>query len=156
MKQRENILAGKGEPFSLGEGLDFMRLLWAIDHAIQSKSKSMEAGLGVTGLQRLVIRIVGRFPGIPAGQLAEILQIHPSTLTGVVKRLERRKLIRRRTDARDGRRLLLGLTARGNDLDVDAEGSIESAVQGVLAGIPRNQLEATQAVLTRLAQSLKE
>src|SRR5438132_8459125 len=37
---------------------------------------------------RLVMRIVGRFPGIAAGRVAQILHVHPSTLTGILKRSE--------------------------------------------------------------------
>ena len=62
----------------LGEVLDFMRMLWSIDHGLQTTSKRMEATLGVTGLQRMVLRLVGRFPGISAGHLARILHVHVS------------------------------------------------------------------------------
>ena len=50
--------------------LDFMRLLWGIEHRLQSASKRMEAALGITGPQRLVLRVVARFPGLSAGDLA--------------------------------------------------------------------------------------
>src|SRR6185436_8768825 len=95
----EELDDGKGPP--LGAVLDFMRLLWAVDHALQSASKRMEATHGVTGPQRLVVRIVGRFPGIAAGRIAEILHVHPSTLTGILKRLEQRQILTRRSDPRD-------------------------------------------------------
>ena len=42
---------------ALGEELDFMRLLWAVDHGLQQRSKRMAAEIGLTGPQRLVIRI---------------------------------------------------------------------------------------------------
>ena len=71
----------------LGAVLDFMRRLWALDHALQSISKRMETTLGLTGPQRLVIRIVGHSPGISAGKLAELMHVHHSTLTGVLGRL---------------------------------------------------------------------
>jgi len=48
----------------------------------------MAATLG-TGPQRLVIRIIGRFPSIHARQLGDILHLHPSSLTAPLKRLER-------------------------------------------------------------------
>ena len=141
---------------ALGPVLDFMRLIWAIDHALQRTSKRMASTLGVTGPQRLVIRIVGRFPGIAAGRLAEILHIHPSTLTGVLKRLERQELIRRRPDPRDGRRSLLGLTGKGRQLNVEVEGTIESVVQHALTDISPSKLVAAQEVLGRLARALQE
>ncbi|MGK4004679.1 MarR family transcriptional regulator [Sorangium sp. So ce1036] len=139
----------------LGEVLDFMKLLWAVDHGLQSTSKRMEAKMGVTGPQRLVIRIVGRYPGISAGQLAEIMQLHPSTLTGVLKRLQERGIIERRTDPNDGRRALLGLTARGRDLDSLRTGTVEAAVRQALKTMPRRKLEAAQDVLAAVAEALQ-
>jgi len=56
----------------LGPVLEFMKLLWAVDHGLQSISKHMESRFGITGPQRLVVRIVGRFPGISAGALADV------------------------------------------------------------------------------------
>ena len=97
----------------VGDAIDFLRLVWAVDHALQRRSKSMAATLGITGPQRLVIRIIGRFPSIHARQLADILHLHPSSLTALLKRLERRDLVRRWPDERDRRRWLLGLTRQG-------------------------------------------
>ena len=67
--------------------LDFLRLLWSIEHGLQRVSKRMEAELGITGPQRLVLRVVGRFPGLSAGELAHIVRLHPITITGILKRL---------------------------------------------------------------------
>src|SRR5437660_11103832 len=120
----------KGPP--LGAVLDFMRLLWAVDHALQSASKRMEAAYGITGPQRLVVRIVGRFPGIAAGRVAEILHVHPSTLTGIPKRLEARAIVQRRSDPRDARRALFSLTTKGKKLDTLRTGTVEQAVRRVL------------------------
>lgn len=138
----------------LGEVFAFMRLLWAVDHGLQSTSKRMAARLGITGPQRLVLRIVGHFPGIPAGQLAKILHVDKSTLTGVLKRLERADLIRRSTDPGDGRRALFGLTPRGKRLDIATEGTVESAVKATLERATRRELDCTRAVLTKLAVAL--
>jgi DNA-binding MarR family transcriptional regulator len=140
----------------LGEILEFMRLVWAVDHSLQRASKRMERILGVTGPQRLVLRIVGRFPGICAGDLARLLHVHPSTLTGILARLERQRLIRRRSDPRDGRRSLLGLTGKGRRFDVATEGTIEAAVSRVLEHAPAEAIQAARDVLRAIAASLEE
>lgn len=139
----------------LGEALEFMRLLWAVDHGLQRESKRMAAALGVTGPQRLVIRVVGRFPGLSAGQLAEILHLHPSTLTGVLRRLERKGLLARRQDPRDRRRAVLGLSAAGRRLDVEASGTIEAVMKNVLAGRAGKETLAAREVLLALAERLE-
>lgn len=140
----------------LGPVLDFMRALWALDHSLQSASKRMEAQLGVTAPQRLVIRIVGRFPGISAGEVSEILHLHPSTLTGVLKRLEQRGLVARRADPGDARRALLDLTDRGRDVDGLRSGTVESAVRRALRRMPpaavRTVREATELLAGELAR----
>lgn len=140
----------------LGEVLEFLRVIWAVHHGLERTSKDMEARLGVTGPQRLVLRIVGRFPGIGAGPLARTLHVHPSTLTGVLKRLERRGLLDRRPDPRDGRRISLGLTTRGRRVDLATTGTVEAAVKRTLSGVPRSKLRATEAVLRALARSLEQ
>ena len=138
----------------VGDAIDFLRLIWAVDHALQRRSKSMAAALAVTGPQRLVIRIIGRFPGIHAKQLADVLHLHPSSLTALMKRLERRGLIRRQADQRDRRRWLLGLTRRGQALNRDTPGTIEAAVQRTLHGTTRLNLDGARVVLSRLAREL--
>jgi DNA-binding MarR family transcriptional regulator len=140
----------------LGEQLEFMRLLWAIDHGLQTRSKRMSASLGVTGPQRLVIRIVGRFPGVSAGQLARILHLDPSTLTGILRRLEHSGLLVRKRDPRDARRAALGLSAAGRRLEVMTASTIESVTDGVIASLPRHKVRSTREVLTALARALEE
>ena len=140
----------------LGEVLEFMRVIWAVDHGLQKTSKRMGARLGVTGPQRLVIRITGRFPGVSAKQLAHILHIHPSTLTGILRRLEKGGYLQRRTDPRDGRRALLGLTARGRQLDVMSEETVEAAVATLFQALPAEKLRAAQEVLGLLADVLMQ
>ena len=141
------------EDAPLGEVLDFMRLLWALDHALQSASKRMEAAYGITGPQRLVVRIVGRFPGIAAGRIAEILHVHPSTLTGILKRLEARGVLERRADPRDARRALLGLTNQGRKLDTLRTGVVEQAERRALL-MDKNQIRAAQEMLAALTLEL--
>ncbi len=141
---------------SLTGTLDFMRLLWAVDHSLQSTSKRMEQRFGITGPQRLVVRIVGQFPRASAGEIARILQIHPSTLTGILRRLERRELIERRPDPSDGRRALFQLSKAGTDLDLLIEGTPEHAVGKALTRLASGDLDGTRRVLGALTAALDE
>jgi DNA-binding MarR family transcriptional regulator len=137
----------------LGPVLEFMKQLWALDHGLQSVSKRMEARFGITGPQRLVVRIVGRFPGISAGALAEVLHVHPSTLTGVLRRLENRGMLLRSADARDARRALFGLTPRGRKMDTLRTGTVEQAVRRVLVRLP-DDIAPAERILSALSAEL--
>ena len=131
-----------------------MRLVWAMHHGLQATSKRMAVQLGVTGPQRLVIRLVGRRPGISAGELADLLRVHPSTLTGVLRRLEERGFVARKADPEDRRRAVLNLTAQGKTIDVQRGGTVEAAVRRVIDKTPANELEATRRTLVALAHEL--
>jgi DNA-binding MarR family transcriptional regulator len=138
----------------LGEVLEFMRVIWGISHGLQSISKRMGAELGITGPQRLVIRIVGRCPGTSAGQLAEILQLHPSTLTGVLRRLEERGLVERSRGERDRREAHLRLTAAGRAIDRRHAGTVEAAVRRVMSELEPRKIETAAEVLRALEKAL--
>lgn len=139
----------------IGEVLEFMQHLWSLDHSLQKLSRTMRARYGISGPQRLVLRIVGTYPGISAGLVAETLRVHPSTLTGVFKRLVRHDLIQRDADDRDGRRAVLRLTAKGRKLVSLREDTVEEAVRSALARIPKRKVTTTKEVLALLALSLQ-
>jgi DNA-binding MarR family transcriptional regulator len=138
----------------LGEVLSFMRLLWAVAHGLESTSIRMRKSVGVTGPQRLVVRLIGHYGETTPGDLASVLHVHPSSLTGVVRRLERAKLVRRVADPTDRRRALLTLTKRGQLLNDERAGTVEGAVRETLRGLPPTKLEAVREVLATLAGAL--
>jgi MarR family transcriptional regulator, organic hydroperoxide resistance regulator len=136
------------------EVLAFMRRLWALDHALQSYSRLMQRRLGITSTRRLVVRLVGLYPGIMAGCLADLLQIDPGTLTGLVRRLEEDGILRRGGLTEDGRKVVFHLTAKGRRINQSRAGTVEEALGRTLKGIPREEIQATERVLDRLVSGL--
>jgi MarR family transcriptional regulator, organic hydroperoxide resistance regulator len=134
--------------------LQFMRLMWSVDHGLHKVSKRMAADIGLTGPQRLAIRIIGRSPGMAAGELASLMHLDPSTVTGIIRRLEQARVISRRPDPADARRARLTLTTRGRELDRRSAGTIEAAVRRALASLPQQQVAAASQVLAALAAQL--
>lgn len=142
--------------YPLGPALEFLERLWALNHALEKLSSNMVGRFGVTAQQRLIIRCLGKYPGLPAGHLAALLHVDPGTISAALRRLETKGLIERRRDQRDQRRAALGLTAKGRKLDRAAPGTVENAVELVLAEADRADLEAAVRVLERLTARLHE
>jgi MarR family transcriptional regulator, organic hydroperoxide resistance regulator len=138
----------------LGPVLSFMRTLWGLNHALESTSRRMKARFGLTAHERMVVRLVGRYPRIAAGELARILRVHPSTLTGLLKRLVHRGLLVRSVDASDARRALFTLTPRGEAVDRLKRGTVEAAVRAALASLPERDVRVTGLVLDALARAM--
>lgn len=145
----------KFEPPELEGVLGFLRMLWALDHGLQLVSKRMEAERGVTGQQRLMLRIVGQHPRLSPSQLAATMHLDPSTVTGIVKRLEKRGLVKRLPDPGDGRRVIIGLTEQGRRVNASAVRTVEALVEKALAVFPRAKIEATEEVLKTLTNVLE-
>jgi len=141
-------------PALLPDVLQFMQLLWAVAHGLERISKRMTGDLGITGPQRLVLRVVGLFPGISAGDLSTVLHVHPSTLTGVLQRLVAQRLVARSDDPADRRRAVLRLTARGSRVNAVREGTVEAAIGQALEGVSNRDRIATKRVLERLSVHL--
>jgi DNA-binding MarR family transcriptional regulator len=134
----------------IGETLRFMQQLWELAHALEVSSKRMGRTIGVTGPQRLVIRVVGQAPGITARDLADVMGIHPSTLTGILARLDRQRFLVRTVDPDDRRVARFKLTAAGRKIDRTRKGTVEAAVRRALARAD----DPTVATTSRLLQLL--
>jgi DNA-binding MarR family transcriptional regulator len=137
-----------------GNTLQFMRRLWDLVHALAVASKRMGRTLGVTGPQRLVIRVVGRAPDATASEISGILGLHPSTLTGVLVRLERQGLLQRRIDAADRRRVRFRLTPAGRRIDRERKGTVEAAVRRAIGRADPQMMAHTEAVIALLVAEL--
>ncbi|HEY1341650.1 MAG TPA: MarR family winged helix-turn-helix transcriptional regulator [Bryobacteraceae bacterium] len=138
---------------SLDPVLDFMRLLWGIEHGLQSTSKRMRASHGVTGPQRLVLLIASQSPGISAGEVAHVVRLHPSTLTGVIQRLVDKRLLIRDRDPRDTRRIRLRIAAAGQRVIRRSRGTVEAAVERALRRMSNIQVRHAREVLLTVANA---
>jgi len=114
----------------------------------------MHGKLGITGPQRLVLRIVGKFPDLMPSELAALLHLDRGTLTGILERLSAQQLLSRTANEKDGRSFLIRLTARGKLLDREVQGTVEACIQRALAALPRAKVEAAKFVLESVAKEL--
>jgi DNA-binding MarR family transcriptional regulator len=135
--------------------LRFLELLWALAHGLERTSKRMTRELGFTGPQRFVLRVVGLFPGLSAGDLAHILHVHASTLTGVLRRLEAQGLLHRVEHPGDRRRAVLRLTRQGVRANRARGGTVEAALTVALADVSARDRSAASRVLERIASRLE-
>ena len=137
-----------------GETLQFMQLLWNLAHALEVRSKRMARTIGVTGPQRLVIRLLGQRDNLSARQIATTLGMHPSTLSGILRRLEVRAAIRRSVDPSDRRRARFVLTPQGKRIDRDRKGTVEAAVRRALSRLTADDLESATRALRTVSEEL--
>jgi MarR family transcriptional regulator, organic hydroperoxide resistance regulator len=139
----------------LPEALQFIRLLWQLDHALNKRSRRLLRVAGVTAPQRFLLKVVGMRPGCSPGQLAKFLHVTPATVTRVVQRMESAGFVRREADPEDSRRVRLHLTPRGRKVDERCSDASESPVSRVLGETARARVEETRRLLGALVEALE-
>jgi DNA-binding MarR family transcriptional regulator len=139
----------------LDEVLQFMGMIWAIDHEMERVSKRMEATVGLTIPQRLSLLLIGHRPGMLASDLADVMHLHRGTVTGIVQRLEAAGYVKRTADPEDGRRAGLSLTASGQRVNARRAGTFEGAVRRVLAAATPRDLSTATRLLSMLSSELR-
>ena len=140
--------------YPLGPALEFLRHLSMLNHALERVSSRMDRELGITAQQRLILRCVGKFPGITAGQLATVLHLDPGSVSAALKRLETKGLLDRRRDPRDRRRVNLGLTAAGRGLDRPTAHTVEHGVEMLLERTSARQVATAKKLMGTLTDLL--
>jgi len=144
------------EDLDLGAVLRFMQALWSLAHGLDRRSKAMLREHGVTGPQRLVLLVTARTGPIAPGKLAQVLRLHPASVTRLARVLERRGLLRRRRHPTDGRQLLLELGPLGRKVARSRSGTVESAVRATMQRASSADLHATERLVRALARRLSK
>jgi MarR family transcriptional regulator, organic hydroperoxide resistance regulator len=142
--------------FPLSPALDFLQRLWQLNHALEKLSSQMEKRIGVTAPQRMIIRCIGKYPGMAPSQLATVLHLDPGTISATLSRLEDKGFVVRRRDRDDKRRVSLGLTTKGRKLDAPVRGTVENGMERLLAGAIPGDISAARKLLEHLTGVLQD
>ena len=114
----------------------------------------MQARHGLTGPQRLVVRVVGRLGPIAPASLARVLHLHPSSITRLVRRLVARRFVRRTRDPGHRGRHLLLLGPEGGRIERLGGGTVEGAVRAALSRARAADVRATRRVTALVTERL--
>ena len=123
--------------------------------AFESYSSRHVRTLGLTTSQFDIIATLGNTPGMTFKELGENTLITKGTLTGVVDRLEAKKLVRRVALPADGRCQVVQLTPKGEALFAEVFPAHLAYMADAMAGLSAEELQQTQNMLKRLGNVFK-
>jgi len=111
----------------------------------------------VTPAQARVLLYLQRHGGrAPQRELADIIRVKPSTVNGVLDRMEEKGLVRRSVSGSDARRRLITLTEKGAEQQALFQRSFQDAEEAMVRGFSQEERETLCALLDRVIQNLKE
>jgi DNA-binding MarR family transcriptional regulator len=106
-------------------------------------------GLTFARYEALVLLTFSRNGSLPLGKMGERLQVHPTSVTSIVQRLESAGLVVRRPHPTDGRTVLAEISEAGRSLVEAATADLVTAEFG-LAAMTENRLRDLSDLLRPL------
>lgn len=129
---------------------DVMRQLRRMVKALQAYSSDVEARFGLTGPQLWALWSLHQQGPIGLKDLAQAMHLHPSTVVGVVDRLEAKGLLARKPDPLDGRRIRILLTPAGARTVAQAPHPAQGQLIHGLQAMTRAEVAQLHGTLDRL------
>ena len=142
-----------GEP---AEVYHAMRAVTSVMRAHQILIAQLDAMLRPYGItfsryEALVLLVFSRDGSLPLSKIGERLQVHATSVTNVIDRLESAGLVRREPNPRDGRGTLAVITEEGRAVATKATADLNAARFG-LGALGGAELEQLFTVLRRLRE----
>lgn len=135
---------------------DATRVLDSLRHivrALRTTAHSVEAH-GISGAQLFVMRELAAEPHISIRRLSERTLTDPSSVSVVVARLVRRRLVARARDREDARRSVLALTPSGAALLARVPEPFQSRLARAVRELPRPRLRRLRDDLARIVHAV--
>jgi len=129
--------------------------LMRVHQTIQQKVIDLMARYGLTLAQFDVLVQLQREEGITQQQLADRLLVTKGNVTGLIDRLEREKLVERRSDSEDRRSNLLYLTDSGSAQILQILPEHKTQLRTLMDILSREKQEQLLTLLQELEEGLK-
>ena len=115
------------------------------------------AGYNITPVQSrtLVYLSCRREQPVTQRDLEQELHLKPSTVNGIVSRLEEKGFVARRASPTDGRCRLVSLTEAGQEQVDEFESIIDGSGQRIAACLTEDEAEVLRALLIRIIENLE-
>jgi homoprotocatechuate degradation regulator HpaR len=121
--------------------------------AVMARFRPLLAAHDVTEQQWRVIRVLGESGPLDATEVASRCCILKPSLTRIIRALAQRKLIIRRKDDEDGRRLVLDATPKAHEMITSMMPEINLVYEALEREFGKDRLEQVLAILEELTET---
>jgi DNA-binding MarR family transcriptional regulator len=135
--------------FEISETVQSLRRIFK---AIQDYSQEVSNSFGITGPQLWALKTISHHACLALGDLSRKMYLHPSTVTGVIDRLEHKGYVARDRDPDDRRVVKVKLTPAGEDLVVKAPNPVQGKMIYGLMKLSEHELNVIYESVKKLAE----
>ena len=126
-------------------------------HLARERMDARMSRFGMTPAQTHVLRYLRQNGGqMPQRELLENLRVKPSTVNGILDRMEEKGLVERSVSGADARQRLVALTPAGREREEQAKQSFLEAEALIAKGLTEEETDTLRALLERVIHNLEE
>ena len=130
--------------------LRVLQALRQIIRAVDLHSRQLLRQHKITGPQLIILLTVEKYELVTVSALAGHIHLSPSTVIGILDRLETKGFIRRERDPRDRRLVQVSLTEQGKVLASNAPSPLQDTLSEAMGKLPETELLLIAESLERI------
>ena len=135
--------------------LRILKALRRIIRAIDLHSRKLATNHKITVPQLVALNVILEGNPLSTSEIARRVHLSPSTVVGILDRLEAKKLILRQRSTKDRRLVLVELTEAGRRHIVDAPSPLQDRLTEALATLPEVEQQEIAAALERVVSLME-
>ena len=126
-------------------------------HLARERMDARMSRFGMTPAQTHVLRYLRQNGGqMPQRELLENLKVKPSTVNGILDRMEEKGLVERSVSGTDARQRVVALTPAGRKREAEAKQSFLEAEALIARGLTEEETDTLRSLLERVIHNLEE
>jgi DNA-binding MarR family transcriptional regulator len=130
-------------------------LVYRVERRLRTRLDEAVRAHGVTTTEYVTLSVLRQRDGMSCAQLARWAFVTPQAMNVVIARLEKRRLVRRRSDPRHRRVLRASVTTKGVEALERCDRSMDAIEADMLRDLPPDVVEALRGTLATCAHSLE-
>lgn len=135
-----------------------LRILQSLRRIIKSidiHSRKLASRHRITGPQLGCLLALQESGPITSAKLAQQVYLSPSTIVGIIDRLEKKDLVRRNRDSKDRRLVYISITPAAEELIAAAPSLLQDTLSGNLTELPESEQIAITMALEKLVDLME-
>lgn len=146
-----------GEPPTTADRLDLrvLRSLRRIIRAVDLHSRQLASQHQITGPQLVCLLHVIEEGSVTVSGLAKGIHLSPSTVIGILDRLQAKDLVQRERSTQDRRQVLVSATEAGRALVAGAPSPLQDMLADALSVLPAKEQETIAGSLERIVELME-
>jgi len=135
--------------------LRILQSLRRIIRAVDIHSRRLSTQYKVTGPQLACLLTIKDHSPLTSANLAKKVHLSPSTVVGIIDRLEDKNMVERKRDSKDRRQVNIYITAEGQRLIAAAPSLLQDTLSTALMELPEAEQVAITSALEKLVDLME-